>query len=69
MIFPRRIITAASVLLMAHVLVLAGHLVPDLAQGLVQAELRPPARRLVRSALLRVDAEDARSTLRPKKAR
>ena len=53
---------------LALVLALADHLDQDLAHDRARAELRQPARRLVRSALLRVDAADARSIRRPKKA-
>jgi hypothetical protein len=48
---------------------LADRPVPASALGPARAEQRQPARHLVRSALLRVDAADARSIRRPKKAR
>ena len=56
-------------LALALVLDLADHRALDLAPGLAPAALHPQAKRHVRSALLRVDAADARSIPRPKKAR
>ena len=50
------------------VLDLVVHRVPASALVLAQAELRQPAKHLVRSALLLVDAAGARSTPRPRKA-
>ena len=47
---------------------LADHPVPASALDPAQAEQHRPVRHLVRSALLRVDAADARSIRRPKKA-
>ena len=53
---------------LAHGLDLADHPVPASALDPAQAGQRQPAKRLVRNALLRVDAVDARNIRRPKKA-